>query len=100
MRSAALAGIAMEIEDGFLLAHVARPLPHERASPFRWQYEATRGGSAPPRTVYAATGNATPTGGFPAPIITCGVLGTDGMRPFDSFHLFVFAPIRAYPIIF
>jgi hypothetical protein len=33
---AARAGIAFDIDDGFLLAHVACPLPHERASAVWW----------------------------------------------------------------
>ena len=36
LRSEARAGIATAIDDGFLLAHVARPLPHERASAVWW----------------------------------------------------------------
>jgi hypothetical protein len=33
---AARAGIAIDIDDGFLLAHAARPSRHERASAVRW----------------------------------------------------------------
>jgi hypothetical protein len=36
LRSAARAGIATAIDDGFILARVARPLRHERASAVRW----------------------------------------------------------------
>jgi hypothetical protein len=36
LRSAARDGIATDIDDGFLLAHVAHPMRHERASAVGW----------------------------------------------------------------